>query len=688
MQDSKAYNLEALLQRLSHNQYRQLVLFCGSQKWAATELNKLTCQASSFLTLSKDPAFNQAQWPEHLHQILGQEFEVAIYDGYSGIIPNKLAALSGTVKAGGILALVLPELEQLNSWCDPGIVTWQNHEQSLTTSPFLTRWQSLFVQLPISIISETNDARLYLPDLKPASELKLRLGEQDKVIETLTILLAKSQQHILLTADRGRGKSSALGLLASKLPEQSFVVCARQYQAVKSSFTHLAKALGVEYTGHEKTLANLRFCPPDQLLQENISDDIILVDEAAALPVPTLIAIANRFKRCVFASTLVGYEGNGRGYTLRFKRFLAKHYPTYQQLTLNTPIRYEQGDPLESCINKLFALDAEFYAPSRLENYEFVTLSTKCLLANEPLLRQAFSLLVLAHYQTSVNDLRQLLDQPAIKLFAIKQQDHLLGICMVSIEGALKTDSILAITQQNRRPKGHLLPQQLYHLQQQQAFLSYKAARVVRIAIAPEFQSQKLGQQLLQFTEQQLQDEVDYFGSSFGCTAQLLKFWQENDYQIVKLGFKQDKASGEYSAIVLKSKNKRIKEQNALTAYFSQQLTYQLLTHHQMLNYSLVSRLLKPTCDDVHISAEQKQQLAILLDQPAHIEQGLALIWQITTQNPQVLYNLSAISHRLLIRLVLQGNKKDVVQKELCIDSKKQLNQCLFNLVAEIYAQT
>ena len=107
-----------------------------------------------------------------------------------------------------------------------------------------------------------------------------------------------------------------------------------------------------------------------------------------------------------------------------------------------------------------------------------------------------------------------------------------------------------------------------------------------------------------------------------------------------------------------------------------------------MLDYSLVSRLLKPTCDDLHISAEQNQQLAILLDQPAHIEQGLALIWQITTQNPQVLYNLSAISHRLLIRLVLQGNKKDVIQKELCIDSKKQLNQCLFNLVAEIYAQT
>lgn len=687
MQDSKKYNLEALFERLTFNQHRQLVLFCGSQMWAATELNKLTNKTTSFLTLSKEPAFNQAQWPEHLHQILGQEFEVAIYDGYSGIIPNKLAALSGTVKAGGILALVLPELGQLSFWCDQGITTWQNHQQSLTTSPFLIRWQHLFTQLPISIISETNDARLSLPSLKPASELNHRLGEQDKVIETLTTLLTKSRQHILLTADRGRGKSSALGLLASKMPEQSFVVCARQYQAVKSSFMHLANALGVEYSGNEKTLANLRFCPPDKLLQENISDDIILIDEAAALPVPTLIKIADQFKRCVFASTLVGYEGNGRGYTLRFKRFLAKHSPTYQQITLNAPIRYEQCDPLESSINKLFALDAQFNAPKQLEQFEFTHITSEDLLHDEHLLRQAFSLLVLAHYQTSVNDLRQLLDQPENKLFAIKQQNHLLGICLVSIEGGLNADSIAMIAQQNRRPKGHLLPQQLYHLLQQDTFLSHKAARVVRIAIAPEFQSQKLGQQLLNYTEQQLQDEVDYFGSSFGCTAQLLKFWQENEYRIVKLGFKQDKASGEYSAIVLKSNKNLSEEQHQLRVRFSQQFTYQLLTQYQMLDDTLVSQLMKPTSGNSLISAEYKQQLKILLDQPAHIEQGLALIWQIVSQNPQILYNLSAISHRLLIKLVLQGNKKDVIQKELCIDSKKQLNLCLSNLVAEIYAQ-
>ena len=296
--------------------------------------------------------------------------------------------------------------------------------------------------------------------------------------------------------------------------------------------------------------------------------------------------------------------------------------------------------------------------------------------------------MVLAHYQTSVNDLRQLLDQPDNKLFAIKQQNHLLGICLVSIEGGLNAESMEAIAQQNRRPKGHLLPQQLYHLLQQNAFLRHKVARIVRIAIAPDFQSQKLGQQLLNYIEQQLEDEVDYFGSSFGCTAQLFKFWQNNDYQIVKLGFRQDKASGEYSAIVLKSNIDCSLDLSLLRARISQKLTYQLLTHYQTLDDALVAQLLKPVSNDSHISDVYKQQLKILLDQPAYIEQGLALIWQIVSQNPRLLYNLSTISHRLLIKLVLQGNKKDLVQKELCIDSKKQLNQCLLNLVTEIYAQT
>ncbi|TMP76832.1 tRNA(Met) cytidine acetyltransferase, partial [Pseudoalteromonas ruthenica] len=112
--------------------------------------------------------------------------------------------------------------------------------------------------------------------------------------------------------------------------------------------------------GYEKQLANLHYVPPDQVLTMPLDDTIVLVDEAATLPVPTLVAIEQRASQCIFSSTLVGYEGNGRGYTLKFADYLSKKYTTYTQLSLTQPLRYNHGDPLEFAINRLFALDRHF----------------------------------------------------------------------------------------------------------------------------------------------------------------------------------------------------------------------------------------------------------------------------------------------------------------------------------------
>ena len=683
MQDSKVYDLKTLFERLAHNQHRQLVLFCGSQTWAATELNALIVDVKSSLTLSSYSRFNKAQWPEHLHQILGQEFEIAIYDGYSGIIPNKLAALSGTVKAGGILALVLPDLSQLDSWCDVGIETWQNHEQILNNSFFLKRWKSLFACLPISIISEQAPCSIHLPILRAAERKSSRLTEQTDILEQISLLLENSKpQHILLTADRGRGKSAALGLLAGKLTNKNFIICSRQFQAVKNCFKHLALILGVDHIEHEKQLSNLEYYPPDQLLAGHFENKIILIDEAASLPVPTLVALAEKFSHCVFSSTLIGYEGNGRGYTLKFQKYLAQKQPHFKTYNLTTPIRYTDNDPLEKSMNQLFALDAHYHSPDALNRLEFCTLSIEELLGDEYLLKQTFALLVLAHYQTTVNDLRQLLDQPQLKLFIIKQAHALLGVCMVCLEGGLSPVSVNAIAAQRRRPKGHMLAQQLYHQLQQVEFLSEKSARIVRIAIAPEFQGQHLGSRLLKFVEQQLSSEVKYFGSSFGCTNTLLKFWQNAGFQLVKLGFKQDKSSGEYAALVVKSEQLQ-GSLALLKALFESQFPYQLLNQYKYLHFELAANILM-TKQEEEVNILQRQHLKSLTAQPAHIEQGLAQIWQIILQNPRLLKHLSKFSQQLAIGLVCQNQPKVFIQQALNIDSKKQLNQCLHKLAEEL----
>ena len=685
----KPCDLTPLTTQLAKNHHRQLLVLCGDHDWAITQYARLVdASAEQTLTLSTHKQLQHAQWPEHLHEILGQEFSVALYDGYSGITPNKLAALSGTVKAGGLLILILPELSKLDNWIDPAIKTWLSYGYQTNTSLFLKRWQRLIPSLPISVLSQKYGANLNIPASQDNHQNNA-LQTQCRVISTLRSQLQQGcTSPSVLSADRGRGKSATLGLLVASMPEQSFIICTIQYRAIKTAFKHLALALGIEYKGYEKQLANLLYVPPDQVLTMSLDDTIVLVDEAATLPVPTLVAIEQRASQCIFSSTLVGYEGNGRGYTLKFADYLSKKHTTYTQLSLSQPLRYNHSDPLEFAINRLFALDSHYQtdAVATLNSIHFTELTAPQLELDESLLQQTFALLVSAHYQTTVNDFRQLLDSPSQRLFAIMQQSNILGVCLVNIEGQLEETIQSAISQGTRRPQGHLLPQQLFHVQGQAAFLSSRCARIVRIAVAPQQQKRQLGTQLLTYTEQQLSATVDYFGSSFGCDPQLLQFWQNSGYQLVKLGFKKDKSSGQYAAMVIKSQSALQCQQQSLQSYFEKTFYYQLMNHYRDLPYSLVLKMIlkfkeKPLCEAL------LAQFRFVVTKNTNLEQYSPLIWQVITTHPTLLSDLPRISQQLAISLLLQNNTKEWVQQTLSLHSKKQFNIALQALVKELYAR-
>jgi tRNA(Met) cytidine acetyltransferase len=685
----KPSDLAPLIAQLAKNHHRQLLLLCGDYDWAIKQYTHLfDVNTDKVITLSAHKQLECAQWPEHLHEILGQEFSVALYDGYSGITPNKLAALSGTIKAGGLLILILPELSKLDSWLDPAIKAWLSHGSTTSNSLFLKRWQTLIPHLPVSVLSQKHGANLKIPAAQEPI-IKMAWQTQNHIISTLRAKLRKGcTSPSLLSADRGRGKSATLGLLVASMPEQTFIICTIQYRAIKNAFKHLAIELGIAYEGFEKQLANLRYVPPDQVLTTPLNDKIVLVDEAATLPVPILMAIEQRAPQCIFSSTLVGYEGNGRGYTLKFADYLSKKYSTYTQLSLTQPFRYNQNDPLEFAVNRLFALDSNYetYESDTLDNIHFTHLTSQQLEQDEVILQQAFALLVTAHYQTTVNDFRQLLDSPSQHLFAAMQNNRLLGVCLVNIEGRLEKTLHRDICHGSRRPQGHLLPQQLFHVQGQTAFLSASCARIVRIAIAPHLQKRKLGSHLLNFVEQQLSKTVDYFGSSFGCESQLLNFWQNSGYQLVKLGFKKDKASGHYAAMVIKSNKALHSEQQSLQCCFEKAFYYQLANHYRDLPWHLV---LKVICQfkTGPFPKPLLAQLRFLLTKSTNLEQYSFIIWQVITTQPKLLLGLSCFSQRLAITLLLQSNTKEWVQQTLSLPSKKQFNIALQALVKELYAQ-
>ncbi|TMP36245.1 GNAT family N-acetyltransferase [Pseudoalteromonas rubra] len=686
MPDCNHFKLARLLTQLAQARHRQLLLISGEQDWTYNEVQRLfPTLADSALVLSQHTQLPGACWPEHLHQVLGQEYSCVVYDLYSGVLPNKLAAAAGTVQAGGLLILLAPELSQWHSWCDPALARWLSYNETAQFSPYLQRWQRLLTSNSVWQISQSQGD--LLPQHYDAPRATLDTSEQHNALTQLTAHLTQpAPGPVLLSADRGRGKSSLLGKLAASLPDLTFILCAQQRRAVHNSFVHLGAALDEPVSDKLNQLANLRFMPPDQLLAQRPSCDVLLVDEAAAIPVPMLMSLLGAYPNVVFSSTLIGYEGNGRGYTLRFARQLEHTHPQRLTLSLSQPIRYSEGDPLEARLRQLFALDCDYqHPPSPSAPCTFESCSGTQLAVDEDTLSQVFALLVLAHYQTSVNDLRQLLDSPHNRLYLARQQGCVVAVCLLKLEGEFDIELSHKIAAATRRPAGHLMAQQLAQLTGNPELAQRRGARVVRIAVSPQQQGQLIGSQLLRFAEQQLTNQVDYFGSSFGCNAQLLRFWQHHQYRPVKLGFKQDKASGEFALLVIKPLNKHI-QLEPLQLWFKHLLLNQLSELYRDFPCTLVTELYKTlphyTPDTLLLT-----QLSYFSSSTPGEQQIAALITELLKCRPDLLDRLSASSQALVIRLLLQRHPPKVLEDTLNLATKKQRQTAMRSLVTEVHAE-
>ncbi|MGE0080616.1 MAG: GNAT family N-acetyltransferase, partial [Thiohalomonadaceae bacterium] len=275
-----------------------------------------------------------------------------------------------------------------------------------------------------------------------------------------------------------------------------------------------------------------------------------------AIPAPLLERLLERFPRIVFSTTVHGYEGTGRGFTVRFARVLDRRTPGWQQLTLRTPVRWDAGDPLEALVFRALLLDAE-PAPDEvfagaLAHAQVERLDRDLLADDEALLREVFGLLVLAHYRTSPLDLRQLLDGPNLSVFALRVGGHVAGVALVVDEGGFPAELAHAVWAGQRRVRGHLLAQSLAQHAGIEHAPRLRGRRIVRIAVHPAVQGRGLGRRLVAAVVEAAQG-ADYVGSSFGATPALLHFWVRCGFRCVRIGLVRDAASGVPSAMVMRA---------------------------------------------------------------------------------------------------------------------------------------
>lgn len=607
---------QSLKRQAEQYHHRRLLVLSGDREWgvqwAQTFIQSLDNHSQPLWVSDQRFEGQKTLSDKECFALLGTESSHIIFDSYAGFNANTISAISGTLMGGGVFILITPPLHEWSAFADADFQRFLSYPSQVgdQLSYFLQRVsQKLFSSSETLVIQQGCDLPA-LPEVtgqpKQLADSEAQTADQQQAIEAiLHVVDGHRKRPVVLKADRGRGKSAALGIAAGKLLQRdpfSIVVTAPTVKAVTFVLEHAAQQHpSAELKKYTVMLGDsqLQFIPPDELLRGDYQADLLLVDEAAAIPVPILKTLLARYSRIAFATTVHGYEGSGRGFDLRFVPFLDQQTPQWRLLELNTAIRWSDNDPLETWLFETMLLSAKVPVANDppasfiADECTVQEISQKQLSDDEKTLSDIFSLLVLAHYQTTPNDLRFLLDSPGLRIWCLYHEKNLIGVALAAQEGGVDSPMAGQIYRAERRPKGHLIAQSLSMHCGYADFPALRGLRIMRIAVHPDWQRRGIGTVLLQQLKKRRSDEdYDWWGASFGATLETLAFWQKVGMQTARLGVSRDASSGTHSAILLQGLSETGKELvSKATVRFQKQLPSLLRELFTDLEPELVQQL-------------------------------------------------------------------------------------------------
>ncbi|MWN05854.1 tRNA(Met) cytidine acetyltransferase TmcA [Gilliamella sp. Pas-s95] len=471
--------------------------------------------------------------PHQTKQLLGQQYRHAIFDATAGFNLDAFAMLVGTLVKGSVLVFLLPK--ELSTWYDQDSLRWNESQNPITVPNFVAHLIQTLEEFGVSINSTflSKNALSIPPSLLMMTDDTRDLAEQQA---TLKQLLNSNKPINVLVAKRGRGKSALAGRFSHY---QRCIVTAPNKSALTTFFA-FAKP-------------DTPFFAPDELIVQLKIDfaDYLIIDEAAMIPLPMLekllqLAITNNC-RILLTTTVDGYEGTGQGFLLKLLSGKACQY-----FHLHTPIRWRAGDMLEQFSDKLLLnglLTQDDNPVTGLSSTQYSTVERN----DVDSLRSIFYLLKMAHYQTTLIDLRRLFDAQNLSVWQATIDNKQIAAALTLTEGNLPDDLITQVWQGIRRPKGNLVAQSLVAHAGERLAAKLHSVRINRIAVMEAYRRQHIAKQLVQtICEHAKVQNKDFVSVSFAYSSSNYQFWTACGFVLVHVSSHKQASSGSYSVMALK----------------------------------------------------------------------------------------------------------------------------------------
>jgi tRNA(Met) cytidine acetyltransferase len=669
--------MQELLGHLSHIRQRQLVVLQGSRDWCDSRFEALSGLALPMRVLSNRPLAPDAIPLGKADSCLGDEARLVVLDLFAGFNPDLLCIAAGLVQAGGVLLLLSAPPGEWDMEADC-YASWQDRSRSREP-----RFVEYFFR---ELLADKCAGQVVSAQSLPACEQLLaalqptviehgETAEQLHCLQQIERWLDSARTGVvLIRAARGRGKSSCLGLLARRLQaDYRLLVCA--------SSRHNAAAL-------LRWAPDAEFIAPDRLLQTRPAADLVVIDEAAMIPLSLLRQISRHYTRLVMATTSGGYEGTGQGFMLRF--VAAMDARQLLQLEIEDPVRWCRGDYLEAWLNRVLLLDSGSEA---VQDDAIDAQASELQVIEDPgagnffaLLQQVYRLLNTAHYRTRPSDLRMMMENPDLVLIVARVAGRLVGAVLLNREGGFDAALAEQVFLGKRRPRGHLLAQMLTAQAGIEGFVQHRGLRVQRIAVDQSARRRGLGTRLLERARALAVDcGLDYIGASFALDAQAARFWQQAGFSLAHVSFAAGKSSGNHSIAVLRPLQAAIdRDMSRLGERIASQLPAWMTQFLQYMEAEQVQALLRYAGYSAGLSHPEHREVEAFARGKRGFELCFVSLQRFVMQRAA---RSAASLDALLIEKAIQNRPWEVLPREAVGEGRKQLLKRLRGLVeAELKA--